>query len=619
MMSMKNKAFYGCALSCVASVALSVGSALAAPSTDASSAADGPRPQVWAKRETGYFQTADGTRLRYSALLPAKKGKFPVALIYSGYDTGSIGGPAYMQNNVTFSASLDETLLRHGYAVVGVNARATGCSEGKQFTFVGSPYGEDGRDAVEFAAQAPWSNGNVGMYGWSWSGMSQLATAPHRPPHLKAIAPGMVVGDPRLDNSAPGGVTAYHMANAWRQFVHSRWEAARISAEAEHDDQCLEQLKRNYQTEDKTPWALEAIRHPLRDAWNEEQRLSAHAQEISVPVLSMEAFQDEATTPRGDYYQEKLDPNKTWLFQSNGPHDLYESAEWRKILVAFFDRFVKGDSNGFDNRPHLLVWMETQSEGKGEHSHVDAARPGWQFTEQALIPTVTPVSFSLSQGGQLLDGEPGHGDADSYVYPTPGPTLDVGFSDDWGPMAGSWKQGSLAYTSAPLTRDILAYGSASVDLWVSSSEPDIDLQVTLTEVRPDGQERLMQRGWLRMSDRALDDKRSKPVRPVLLDRPETMQLLNPDEPVLARVEINKFATLLRKGSRLRVWIDAPSDTGEYQFSYVTWRGKNRIWHDAAHPSRVVLGEIQGVNAPGEAAPCGTALKLACRRDPLAGS
>jgi len=212
---------------------------------------DAPQKQFWARRETGYLPAADGTLLRYSVLLPAKTGRFPVALSYSGYDTGSIGGAAYLKNDVTFSFDLDRELVAKGYAVMGVNARATGCSEGAPFDFLGVKYGEDGRDAVEFAAKQPWSNGNVGMYGWSWAGMSQLATASDQPPHLKAIVPGMVLGDLRLDNAAPGGVTAYAMASHWNEFVHFRWNAVSESANAEHDSRCLEQLKKNARSLDE--------------------------------------------------------------------------------------------------------------------------------------------------------------------------------------------------------------------------------------------------------------------------------------------------------------------------------------------------------------------------------
>jgi predicted acyl esterase len=580
------------------------------------SAADAPQKQFWARRETGYLPAADGTLLRYSVLLPAKTGRFPVALIYSGYDTGSIGGPAYLKNDVTFSFDLDRALVSKGYAVMGVNARATGCSEGAPFDFLGIKYGEDGRDAVEFAAQQPWSNGNVGMYGWSWAGMSQLATASERPAHLKAIVPGMVLGDPRLDNGAPGGVTAYAMASHWNEFVHFRWNAVSESANAEHDARCLEQLKKNSRSLDENSWGRQLIRHPLRDAFMDERVLGARTHLISVPVLSIETFQDEAVTSREGYYQETLDAARTWLLQSNGPHDLYESLELRKTLLTFLDRFVKGSNNGFERSPHLIVWMDTYSTGKGMHGHMLGAQPGWRFVHQELVPNVTPIVFSLTKGGRLIVDGKGEGEPDTYTYPTPGPGVNAHFeTDGWEATTGDWRKGSVAYTSEPLDRDILTYGPASTDLWISSDAVDVDVQVTLTVVQPDGTERYLQRGWLRLSDRALDERRSTQVHPVLLDVPETMRLLNPDGPVLARVEINKLAAELPKGSRVRIWIDAPSTTGLYQFSYIAWPATNHVWHDAEHTSRLVMGELAGIQASQQ--PTCKALKEPCRPDPLA--
>jgi putative CocE/NonD family hydrolase len=126
------------------------------------------------------------------------QGPFPVIVNYSGYDPGSIGGAAYMNDNTAMSVNLDRSLVQAGYAVVGVNARGTACSEG-QFEFLSMLYGQDGRDAIEWIATQPWANGSVGMANWSWAGMS-ISTAAEQPPHLKAIAPGMVLGDARLDS-----------------------------------------------------------------------------------------------------------------------------------------------------------------------------------------------------------------------------------------------------------------------------------------------------------------------------------------------------------------------------------------------------------------------------------
>jgi predicted acyl esterase len=571
---------------------------------------------VWARRITGYLDAPDGTKLRYSVLLPAEEGRFPVIINYSGYDPGSIGGAAYLQDNTAMSPGLDRTLLEHGYAVMGVNARGTACSEGK-FDFLGPDYGRDGAAAVEFAAAQPWSTGAVGMANWSWAGMSQLLTASHRPSHLKAIAPGMVLGDPRLDSWAPGGVPAPAFINEWRKFLHSRWAAAAESAQAEGDGKCLQQVTANLAYEDEWPITRFVAQHPFRDDWIQERQIRDRTHLIEVPILSMEAFQDDAVTSREGYYHETLDPKLLWLVQSNGPHNLYESLHFRRILIAFFDHFVKGEANGFDRRPRLNVWMDASSNGKGWHPYFEQGKPGWEFSLPSVAPDVVPLAFALTEDGRLVEGGTPKGEPDSYRYPVPGPAVDVGFEGDaWSDQHEDWRAGSLAYTSAPLGRDILTYGSASADIWLSARSSDVDLQVTLTEVRPDGQEVFIQRGWLRASNRAIDKTRSTPVRPVLVDTRATVRTLNPGEPVLARVEINKFAYVFHKGARLRLWIDTPSFWGGYGFDYYAVPTDVQVWHDADHPSQLVIGELPGIAIPVGMPPCGTLLKQPCRPDPL---
>jgi putative CocE/NonD family hydrolase len=575
-----------------------------------------PMAPFWAKRLTGYLPAADGTRLRYSVLLPPGAGPFPVLINYSGYDPGVIGSPPYLREDTAMSPSLDRTLVQQGYAVMGVSARGTGCSQGK-FDFLGPAYGLDGRDAVEFAAAQAWSDGRVGMVNWSWAGMSQLATASDRPPHLRAIAPGMVLGDPRLDSWYPGGVPAPAFINDWRDFLHQRWQAVREAAGAENDQSCLAQLARNFAYEDQEPITRQVFRHPLRDDWIGSRVLRDRTHLIDVPVLSMESFQDEAVTSREGYYQETLDPDKVWMLQTNGGHDLYDSLAFRPLLLAFLDHFVKGLDNGFQRRPHLTVWMDTSTDASAEPAASRAAKPGWAFTWPSITPTVAPLRLALHAGGLLASGIDAGGAPDHFAYPVPGPTIDAGFDRGiWGKQPNAWQSGSLAYTSSAFAQDQLAYGSASADLWVSSTLPDFDLQVTLTDVRPDGQEMFVQRGWLRVSDRNLNTTRSTPLRPVLADTVDSIQPLDPGRPVLARVEIDKFSFVFRKSDRIRLWIDTPSQSGGYGFSYISLPGTNTIWHDTAHPSALVLGMVAGVPIAGAAPRCGTPIKEPCRLDPV---
>jgi predicted acyl esterase len=579
----------------------------------------------WAKRLTGYLKTRDGQELRYSVLLPKGDGPFPVLLHYSGYDPGAIGGPAYIAGKTTYPRTLDKQLFDAGYALIGVNTRSTGCSTGDSFDWLRPLYGQDGYDAVEFAASQPWSNGNVGMYSWSWAGMSQLWTASSRPPHLKAIAPGLVIADPRADSYAPGGVPQPYMISGWGStYIPNRWQTVRESAQAENDTRCLQQLEKNLKTlEAGSPGRL-VLTHPFKDEYLEERAVARRTHLINVPVLSMTAFQDGATTSRAGYYQQTVDPNLIWMVDTNGGHDMYASNAYRTTMVKFFDRFVKGVQNGFESTPRLQVWEETAVNQGSQRTMplaetaIEASEPNFVINRPTIRPDVSQMTFALASGGRLIESGTSSGDAQTFKYPSPGPSaLEQG---GWGPMPATWKEGSLAFTSAPLDRDLIPYGPASADLWISSdSAPDADLQVTLTAVLPDGKEMYVQRGWLRLSNRAIDPALSTPGRPVLVDKPEAFAPLLPNEPVLARLEVNRFSYPFRKGTRLRIWIDTPSPTGTYRFSYNPVPTTLKLWHDETHPSKLVISVLPGEAVPRPARSCGDVLEQPCRPDPLTGS
>ena len=570
----------------------------------------------FARRITGYLPVRDGTQLRYSVLLPRGKGPFPVIVNYSGYDPGSIGGAAYMDDNTAMSVNLDRSLVAAGYAVVGVNARGTACSEG-QFEFLARSYGEDGHDAIEWLAAQPWSNGAVGMANWSWAGMSQLATASERPPHLRAIAPGMPLGDARLDSWFPGGVPAPGFVDGWWGYLHSRWDAARASARAEGDQRCLAQVARNYETAEANRVPAILIRHPLRDDYIEVRNMAARTSRIAVPVLSMEVFQDEAVISRMGYFQETLDPARLWYVQTNGAHDFYVSTRFRDQLIGFFDHFVKGRANGFEATPHVQVWIEGTLQGPADGLYENLT-PGVTFAHPTFPMPVTPLAFALSAGGALVAQPAGDGKPDGFDYPMRGPGVNYQFDkDSWEPLKPDWQRGTLAYTTAAFDHDVVAYGPASADLWVTNSNADADLQVTVTEVRADGQEMFVQRGWLRLSDRAQDPAKSTPLRPWPIDRPETMQAMVPGVPALARIEVQKFAHAFRKGSRLRLWIDTPSQYGGSLFAPQSVPSRVEVLHDADHPSRLVIGTVAAVTVPPSPPVCGAVVHQPCRPDPLA--
>jgi len=573
----------------------------------------------WARRVTGYITTTDGTRLRYSALLPTAEGRFPVVLTFNGYDAGSIGGSPYLKHQTSMSVDFDQRLVRAGYAVMGVNTAGTGCSGGR-LEYIRPQLGRHGAEVVEFAAAQSWSNGNVGMAGFSYSGSSQVATAQNRPPHLRAIVPGMVLTDYR-DAIAPGGVPAPGFLTPFRVVFRAYWSdlVAQVAKE-EGDAECARQIEKNLAAEESNSSMHLAVAHPLRDAYMETMDLARHADRIQVPVLSVEAFQDQAITPRSSHYQTRLNPSKLWLIQTNGRHDMYLAQPIQDAALRFLDRFVKGEHNGFESdTPRITVWMETsQPAGTDVLAQRASPRPRWVVRMAAINPSdLVTREFHLGAGNVLANKvEPGR--ADAFVYPGAGVAVNnVAGKSFWGALPADWKNSSIAYTSAPLATDMMVWGAGSADLWVASQAGDADLQVTVTEVRADGQETYVQRGWLRLSNRSLDTARSTPLLPVHLDRPEAIMPPLPGQPVFARLEINKMGHYFRAGSRLRVWIDTPSQTGGLLFDTFTQQQHVYVLHNEKYDSRVRFGVIPGVRGPTTYPECGATLMQPCRDDPLA--
>ena len=575
------------------------------------------RPAIapfWAKRLFGYLTTTDGTRLRYSVLLPKGTGRFPVALSINAYDAGSIGGSAYLQYKTAMSVDLDRKLVQAGYAVMGVSVAGSGCSEGA-LEYIRPQLGRHGAEAVEFAASQGWSDGKIGMVNWSYGGAAQVATAQQQPAHLRAIVPGMVLTDFR-DALAPGGVPQPGFITPFRIGFRAYWERlVAATAKEEGDDRCLQQIEKNLAAEETNSMMNLVTSHPLRDDYMNSFDLAARADRIQVPVLSFEAFQDNAVTPRAGHYQSKLSPSRLWLVQTNGGHDMYRATEFQALALRFLDRFVKGEANGFErDTPRTSVWMETTS-AAGDGS---SAKARWVVKKGSIRAEDLDIKeLHLGTGNVLAEGVLA-GAADRFDYPGTGVAVnDLAGNTLWGPLPADWQATSVAYTSVPLREDMLVYGPASADLWVAVNGGDADLQVTVTEVRPDGQETYVQRGWLRLSNRTLDAARSTPLLPVHSERPEQLAPLFPGRPVFARIEINKMGHYFRKGSRLRLWIDTPSQTGGLAFDTFTQKQRVHVLHNAKYDSLVRFAVLRGVQGPQAYPECAQLLMQPCRPDPFA--
>lgn len=578
--------------------------------------------------QQGYIPMADGAQLEYTVDLPASTGTNPVAMVYDGYCEGA--GPLSCNDPQAASA-----LLAAGYAVLGVSIRGTNCSTGTFDPFSAQEW-SDGAGAIEWAARQPWSDGHVGLFGLSFPGVTQIGVAAERPPHLDAIAPFQAATDLYRDVAAPGGLPNTGFGSFWGLANQPRgsYGVGVQQAARTRDSGCAQAQATHLAAEPSNNIFVQGIQHLWDDPYWQGREPGAHADRIGVPALSCLTWQDDEISSRGSFdLLSDLDPTRTWVIGSNGYHGMCEGGTPRIInqLVAFFDRFVKAESNGFENTPHVQIWHDASTSSAGEHV------PAWTSTFRSYPLPVRPLALYLRPSSELSTARPkGDGAPKQYAYP--GPALGTEDGLVFGQHNLLWKAeeppgASLSFTTPALVRDTEFFGSGSANIWMSSTAPasandatgfpagfagvgrDTDLQITLTEVRPDGQEVYVARGWLRASHRALDRKRSTALAPYHTDQERDAQPLVSGRPTYLRVQLWPFDYVFRKGSSVRMWIDAPTGaTGGWSFDFIKTPGINRIYADAHHPSAIVLGYLPGGHAEAPLPACDTLLNQPCRQN-----
>lgn len=617
-----------------------------------------PDPSFYASQTLeegyGYLTTRDGTTLSANVVLPSGDGPFPTVVEYSGY------GPS--KPGASVMAQLYNGL---GFAYVGVNMRGTGCSGGSFLNF--EPVQSlDGYDAIETVAAQSWAKFHqAGMVGISYPGISQLYVARTQPPSLSAITPLSVIDDTYRGTLYPGGILNTGFAVSW---------AAERKAQAAPYGQGWEQglvddgdtvCEANQAVRLQNPDPLQLIEdNPFYDdRWYEPLNQSHFVDKINVPVFLAGAWQDEQT---GGHFPAMLDDftSSPHLYATmvNGSHteslslgifaryadflDLYVGRRVpsnAKVFVApILAQSLTGVSGlqlpgvanygGMGYRKALRTYESVDpirilfEEGAADGAPSGAPLPRFEKSFPSWpVPSAEATSWFLRPGGQLRSepatkGPRQAGHRSYLADPTalPDTTYTGSSSGIWqAHPTYDWQQvpegTGLGWISAPLRRTVVAVGAGSVDLWVRTPADDTDLEVTLSEVRPNGTEIYVQSGWLRASHRALDDAESTRVSPVHTDLEADASPLPAGEFTRVRVGLFPFAQPFRQGSRLRITVDAPGGARPlWAFDTIAAGEEVQIAADRKHRSRLVLPLVPGVSVPKKAPPCASLRSQPCR-------
>jgi len=615
-----------------------------------------PKPDFYSgqtlKPGYNYITTRDGTQLAAYVTLPGPitGGPYPTVVNYSGYNPAEPGRPIdgyqFLCKDlpVLCDAPNDPSAMiaaLNGYATVGVNIRGTGCSGGA-YDYWEEMQLLDGYDAIETIAAQGWVKGHrVGMTGLSYPGISQLFVARTPPPSLAAITPLSVIGN-TYTTGRPGGIFNDGFALEWITEVLDKakpygqgWEQPRVDAGDTvcEDNQLLHsQLVDAVQEAKDNPYYTDELVAPVNP--------TAFVHEIDVPVFLAGAWEDEQTGPFFFTLLDQFTSSPLTRFTVyNGVHpdgfapqilvewkaflDIYVnhtvprvSDEVRQLAPALFSNFFKTQLEMPPDRfADYATWEEAKAAYEAEKPlraiyedgggmelgapegttelHFDKWPPAetqplrlYFHADGSLSATAPTEAFAASSF--QLDPDAGH----RGILAPGGNVWDPLPDYDWKPPPAGY---DVVMDSAPLTEDLVMLGTASVDVWLRSPVDDADLEANLTEIRPDGQERYIQSGWLRASLRKLAPSATE-LWPEHTYRKEDEALLVPGEWTEARIGVAGFSHVFRKGSRIRVTVDTPGDSrASWQFALKPFPGAVTydVAHSAMYPSSVALPVIQG--------------------------
>jgi len=572
-----------------------------------------------------YVEMSDGVRLAVDVTRPAVNGSavdelLPVVWTHSRYhrnpaallrmlnpDTPPEDLPQ-IRSMVDALGDLQE-LVRHGYVVASVGVRGSGASYGRYEGLFSERETRDAAELVGWLARQPWSDGNVGMFGGSYLGMTQYMAASESPDALKAIFPS-VAGLDMYDFVYPGGVFRDDMIRHWGELTRDL--DINIPAPTVDDDiegvqlrEAMEEHEENWDVEVQYAAGRYRDYETAEHTWMRHgpTRVIEAVREAGIPAYHWNGWYDIFVTDATLWYTNYAGPQKMGIgaWAHAGMPDSLLTAERSRLGAVeqhrWFDYWLKGIDNGvMDEAPiHYAVMID----------------PGeWRWASATTWPPATePRTFRFSGGrsgsvSSVNDGRltPPNADAPDDGTAADEYTVDVttttGTATRWDNAVGAaplmiypdlqeTDARALTYTTDPLETDLTVTGHPIVTLFVTSSARDADFFVLLEEVYPDGRSRYVTEGVLRASHRRLDDAPWDNMDlPYQRSFASDVESLPADGPGQLIMDLHPTSTVFNEGNRVRVTImGADADNAEEAYDTPP---TVMIYRSAEYPSGIVL-------------------------------
>jgi len=507
----------------------------------------------------------DGVKLNATVYTPAKKEPAPCIFTLTPYISQS-----YHDRGMYFAS--------HGYPFLTIDVRGRGNSEGEFHPLIQEA--KDGYDIVEWLAKQPYCNGKVTMWGGSYAGYDQWATAKEFPPHLATIVP---VASPYAGVDFPMSYSVFYTYDMqWLFFTSGRTSQERIfgddafwSGKFRHwFESGLPYKELDTVVGAPSPIFQEWVAHPHPDTyWDQYNPTSEQYSKLSIPILTITASHDDDQPGALAHYREYMKnaspegrarhylvigpwdhagtrtPNAKVGGLTFGPASLVDLP---KLHLDWYSWTMQGGSKPEFLRNYVAYYVMFADKWRYADSLAAVTRE-----ERALhLGSRANANDVLNAGS--LSTEAQKGEPDHYVYDPRDTSIaeletqidPASLVDQTLVYARSGKQ--LVYHSAVFDRDTEVSGFFRLSAWIAIDQPDTAFRADVYEIRQDGSS-------IALASQVVQARYRQSVR-----EPQLVKTKAPQ-----RYELEHFPFVsqeIKKGSRLRLVI-APVNSIQSEKNY----------------------------------------------------
>lgn len=551
---------------------------------------------------------AEGVRLATLVYLPTggATGPFPTVFIRTPY-----GITGLIDTYWHYAA--------RGYAVVLQAARGTSYgdpdarSEGELELMVNEP--ADGKAALEWITQQPWSDGKICMQGGSYVGYTQWTAAMARNPALKCLVPEVSMGTAFADQPFVGGGMLVGMAY-YTFFMHDRTLLPGRTWTDVLAHRPLVALDDFGSGQNIPNWDRQVLNATNGPFWkNQDWHQAGVRPELGTFQISGWFDDDLPGTLSNWALMERIGTAPQRLLLGPWKHgynldralngysyglDALRDDLW-VLKQQWYDHFLKGIDNGVSKKQveyFVLGDNEWRTATAWPPKEVD--RQNWYFHSDGRANRL------FTAGTLTREAPTGHQPAERYQYDPKNPVPNwMSFEQmqrwedvqtfQWDMKDLEARHDVVTFTSAPLEKDLTIAGDILAVVHASTDVKDTDWWVHVSDVDPAGRSNRLTLGSVRARFRNLDDPRlrsqgSNYAREELLSG-------NPADIVKYQIGVKGVANTFKKGHRIRVAIMNALDNYTFPNSNTggdearvteTTIGNMAIHHTKVYPSHVVL-------------------------------